>query len=64
MVMESVRGLDAQADPQRFIGLLRQLMTACGAGTATRLGGRKKNQPTEKEVFSHATISRALSQCH
>lgn len=60
--MESVRDLDAQADPQWFIGLLRQLMTACGAGTATRLGGRKKkNQPTEKEVFSHATISRALS---
>ncbi|MEE1798535.1 hypothetical protein PUR57_07565 [Streptomyces sp. JV176] len=61
MGTESARELDPQADPQWFIGQLRRLMTACGAGTATRLGGRKKNQPTDKEVFSHSTISRALS---
>lgn len=61
MVMESGRELDIQADPQWFIGQLRQLMTSCGAGTATKLGGRKKNQPSEKEQLPHATISRALS---
>ena len=61
MVMESGRELDVQADPQWFIGQLRQLMTSCGAGTATKLGGRKKNQPSGKEQLPHATISRALS---
>ncbi|MFF3007014.1 hypothetical protein ACFVTF_29940 [Kitasatospora sp. NPDC057940] len=61
MVMESARDLDVQADPQWFIGRLRQLMTSCGAGTETRLAGRKKNQPSGKEQLPHATINRNLS---
>ncbi|MFD9568207.1 hypothetical protein [Streptomyces sp. NPDC059994] len=60
---EADEGSDVQADPQWFVAQLRRLLTACGAGTASKLAARKKEKPDRyyQERMPHSTISNALS---